>query len=184
MKSGRLTFASPGTASPQREPPVFQLDRPLLSTSLSGGGSSPSLRDSPKRELSASGDSSPAGAVPAWQKLARFFMFHSEPEVVVSVGDDPRNEAFCEGLTEYLATFFPKEPKAKLAAWSRQYRRCQVNYVTHIFERLVGMRVLEPLVRFELFENLYAAMEELAFPCPKEFLSEFTNLGLQCLPRE
>ena len=74
--------------------------------------------------------------------------------------------------------------RPKLSAWARQYRRCQINYVTHVFERLLALRSLDALVRFELFENLYAAMEELAFPCPKEFLAEFTSLGLQCLPRE
>lgn len=38
-------------------------------------------------------------------------------------------------------------------------------------------------VRLQVMENLYYILEELAFPTPKGFTSEFASLGLKYLPR-
>jgi len=50
-------------------------------------------------------------------------------------------------------------------------------------KRLRHLFACPGFVRLQIMENLYYILEELAFPAPKGFTSEFASLGLQYLPR-
>jgi len=60
---------------------------------------------------------------------------------------------------------------------------CLMRFPLPRLKRLRHLFACPGFVRLQIMENLYYILEELAFPAPKGFTSEFASLGLQYLPR-
>lgn len=88
---------------------------------------------------------------------------------------------FIEALADYMFNSFPKENKAKCMAWAKDYRGEQIHQSNRLYEYIAESTT--GFVRLQVLENLYYILEELSFPPPKGFTSEFATLGHKYLPR-
>jgi len=56
-------------------------------------------------------------------------------------------------------------------------------YITRVVKSDTKRKKSEAMMLYKIFESLYCALEELSYPCPKGFSTNFVALGKQCLPR-
>lgn len=100
---------------------------------------------------------------------------------------------FVENLTDYWAAQLPNSSRSRLMQWAQNYRDAQMVQVRRLYDHIYKSTTQasgEDMyynnnsgTLFQLLERLYTAVEELAFPFPRGFHTNFASLGFKCLPR-
>jgi hypothetical protein len=66
----------------------------------------------------------------------------------------------------------------------REYRLIQIEQSEKVFRFIQNKIEDDKVLKYQICENFYSALEELSIPLPKNFATYFSKLGFECLPRK
>lgn len=93
-----------------------------------------------------------------------------------------------DNLTTHLQNYFPKDKNCNSIATSYfSIQGSQINLLfSYICKSNLGNEnsIENDLIKFQIMESLYCAIEELGFPYPKGYFVELSRLGYRCLPQK